>query len=909
METKMDRSQWHFRPNTQDEFIYNEVYVENCYKLPDDMSGITVIDVGANIGAFAVACLERGAERVICFEPDPDCYKTLCRHLDMFSAKRQAAYRLAVVGESRQLHPVYLSEAKIQDNILMTGGRHVNSNGEGVETDPICLRGVVLMGGVVWLKLDCEGSEHEILADNLPWDRIERIFGEIHDCGEGANADSLTDRLASVGYHVTTLFNPTDSRLSLFFAQKPVDVKQEEVKSDFCSQCGKHFSDPACGPTHALIAYEGNYVVQKTVCILTPFRNARRYLPLYFSQMASLQSLLNSSGYRMRIVAAEGDSLDGTRERIVELAHEHNIDLTLVDTTHGLMRWASVEDPIRLRAMSDVMNKALGEVRESDDIVVWIMSDLKWESQDILDLVQTAEHDETGTQDIYAPMVLTESGHFYDTWAFRWNGKRFNPSMTNPFATYQFEEEKVGLWEIDSAGTCLVMKAETALECRAYQEEAVSFCLDAKLKRHRVWLDIGVKVYHAPEPKKRLLWISDAVCISGFSRVAHALFPQLVEAGYDLTIIALNYFGEPHNFPYTIYPASVQGEDLSGNLRAKYLVYQAHKEDRPYDLIIKLDDPWNVKGLILSLDKLKSKYSVTAPTILPWATVDGENVNGDDLNYFPRVLVTSSFGSEELKKRGMWGRYSVVPFGVDTSIFHPIDKVEARSLVSSQEIPSDAFIVGVVSTNQLRKRLDLVLQYFSEWINQYQVSNAYLYLCLGPDHNSGFDINSLKDYYGLKNRIIWNPHLLSDQALALVYNSLDVYLSLSQGEGFGLPTLEAMACGVSCIVSDWAAYSSWVPESVAYKIPCTSTAVNSPVNTQSYIVGGVADQAETIGALQKLYLYPELRAKMGQAGVEFARDMSWGQTGDRLIAEIEKVISRAESSPSPMVVRAETERV
>lgn len=627
----------------------------------------------------------------------------------------------------------------------------------------------------------------------------------------------------------------------------------------------------------------------KTVCILTPFRNARGYLPLYFSQMVSLKDTLESEGYSMRIVAAEGDSLDGTRDRLIELGLQYNFDLTIVDTTHGHMRWASVEDPVRLKVMSDVMNKALDQVQESDDIVVWIMSDLKWDPADLLEMIQTTEHDETGTQDIYAPRVLLENGQFYDTWAFRSKGGvRFSPQA--PYMEFLRYSDGIGLYEIDSAGTCLVMEASVARDCRAEKDEAVSFCTNAKAQGHRIWLDLERRFYHAPLPRKRLLWISDAVCTSGFARVAHAMFPILAEAGYDLDVVALNYWGEPHNFPYRIYPAAVQGEDISGNLRVKYLVYGAQMEGRPYDLIIKLDDPWNIKGLVDSLKSLETDHNIPSPPVLAWVTVDGKNVKGSELDRpeIGSVIVSSEFGANQI---GFLESASVevVPFGVDPSIFKPLDKAESRTLVSSDQVPIDAFIVGVVSTNQLRKRLDLILDYFSSWITQYNVSNAYLYLCLGKENNSGCDIGSLVRYYGLQSRVILNTSLVNDQVLAHVYSSFDVYLSLSQGEGFGLTALEAMACGVPCVVSDWAAYSSWVPDNAAYKILCTSTAMSSPLNSRAYIVGGVADREETIGALQKLYMYSELREKMSKAGIEFAGGMTWAMTGEKLLKAIEAV--------------------
>jgi glycosyltransferase involved in cell wall biosynthesis len=46
---------------------------------------------------------------------------------------------------------------------------------------------------------------------------------------------------------------------------------------------------------------------------------------------------------------------------------------------------------------------------------------------------------------------------------------------------------------------------------------------------------------------------------------------------------------------------------------------------------------------------------------------------------------------------------------------------------------------------------------------------------------------------------------ISQDDLAGIYSAMDVFLGTSYGEGFGVPTIEAQACGVPVIVSDFAA--------------------------------------------------------------------------------------------------------
>lgn len=920
---------WTLRRNTQDEFIVKEVYEQNCYKLPDSLIGKVIIDIGANIGAFAAACADRGSSAVYCYDP---CLEISTKLFPL----PVSLHTRAVVGDKGP-ERVSLLEGGFNGDTHLTGGVNtfgVGDNGKSARAVRISdvVNTVLDRFGSdsepkqIWLKLDCEGREYDILSSDLPWDKIERIFGECHTLIDGKlskntpsieseefpiepNHNAIFDRLSSVGYGTIKMdANPDDEHLHLFWAEDwmtPEDRLKRALEDgkirEFQSEVLKMVEE-----SHGKV--EG----YKSVVVLTPFRNARKYLPLYFKQLFGLRDLLRDNGYSLRLVAAEGDSLDGTRERIVDLARESNIPLTLVDTTHGGMKWGSVEDPVRMRVMSEVMNKALDEVQEWDHIAVWIMSDLEWEPQNILNLIDWTEEE----QRIFAPMVFvadTNPRMFYDTWAFRdVGGKRFSPFP--PYYSYYSASE--GCQFIDSAGSCLIIPAHIARMCRAFKEEAVSFCRNAKTEGFEIVIDTGTVIYHAPRQKGTILWISDAVCISGFSRVAHAMFPILSEAGYDLEIVAINYWGNPHNFPYTIWPASMEGQDPSGTYRLQSLLW--HNRGK-YDAIICLDDPWNVPRITAAIDQIKRKdEEFIAPPVIAWVTVDGENIKGEDLNG-SHVVTCTGFGSATVligDFDGSAGVPAVVPFGVDTSVFHPFDKQESRSLAAS-EVPEDAFIVGVVANNQLRKNIYLTLECFSIWRDRTFTprerkegsDNAYLYLCLGPDNNSGCDIQSLVRYFDLQGRVIINSHLLSDPLLARVYNSFDVYLSLSLGEGFGLTALEAMACGIPCVVTAWSGYGSWIKDGTAIKVPCSHTQLTAPLNAPAYVIGGVADKERAVEALTRLYSMPDLREKLSERGIKLAQQMTWKETGDRLIKVIENVINSFERQEEREAIIEESEKI
>ena len=64
--------------------VAEDIILENKYQLPEDMKGLKVLDLGANIGAFTVAALERGAE-VVAVEPEGRNFETLLDNVEQWT--------------------------------------------------------------------------------------------------------------------------------------------------------------------------------------------------------------------------------------------------------------------------------------------------------------------------------------------------------------------------------------------------------------------------------------------------------------------------------------------------------------------------------------------------------------------------------------------------------------------------------------------------------------------------------------------------------------------------------------------------------------------------------------------------------------------------------------------------------
>lgn len=352
----------------------------------------------------------------------------------------------------------------------------------------------------------------------------------------------------------------------------------------------------------------------------------------------------------------------------------------------------------------------------------------------------------------------------------------------------------------------------------------------------------------------RLLWCSDAVIDSGFSRVAKNVLQHLAVKGWDVHVLGILYDGDPHDWGFPVYPA---GEDL-GLSRLPSLA----KKLRP-DVVLVLHDPWVVERFVDRVDAPMMAYvPVDAPNMRPQAAMA--------LSRLARTIFYTKFGLAEAVKAGFVGRGHVIPHGCDTTIYAPIDRDEARHRLGwLDKLPSDTYIVGNANRNQPRKRLDLTISYFAHWVEQYRLPKSVrLYLHCAP-FDVGWNIVQLADYFGVRDRLIVATDLhpmrgVPEEVLRLVYGAMDVQVSTTLGEGWGLTVAESMAVGRPQIVPEWAALAEWPSGAVRY-VPVTSIAVTpQAINT----IGGVADQEEFVRALHELYEAPDLRKKLGACGHE-----------------------------------------
>jgi FkbM family methyltransferase len=189
------------RPGTWDEHIFESVVKRNEYRLPEKLRPDDIIvDIGAHIGSFCYAALQRGSDYVYGFEANPANYQAAMRNLGGIG-RRLSLYNKAVWRSDKVVQTL-----RFTPNTDNNAAGHVLLDSGEVEVDVVAFDDVirrVTQDGrkrVRMLKIDCEGSEFPILLTSRTLHLIQTITGEYHEYGLGDGPQVIPEPAQVDGY-------------------------------------------------------------------------------------------------------------------------------------------------------------------------------------------------------------------------------------------------------------------------------------------------------------------------------------------------------------------------------------------------------------------------------------------------------------------------------------------------------------------------------------------------------------------------------------------------------------------------------------------------------------------------------------------------------------------------------------
>lgn len=295
---------------------------------------------------------------------------------------------------------------------------------------------------------------------------------------------------------------------------------------------------------------------------------------------------------------------------------------------------------------------------------------------------------------------------------------------------------------------------------------------------------------------KVLAYCDSPTCATGFGTVARNIFEALHRTGrYSIDILGINYWGDPHDFPYRIWPTGVnQDRDPYGRNKVASMLGQME-----YDVLFLLQDSFILDFMPKVLPALKAQgkrfksicyYPIDGTPKVDWI----KNVTTAD-----HVVAYSEFGANESKKvLPHCGDIHIIPHGANLTDFRQLDKTHVDSFKKAFfGNNSDKFIVTNLNRNQQRKDIPRTIAAFKEF--RKEVPNSVLYLHMAAK-DQGWDLNEVVKAYGFNTRedVLFPDRFGPNQGyprelVNMIYNASDLVVSTTLGEGWGLSWVEAMA--------------------------------------------------------------------------------------------------------------------
>ena len=212
-------------------------------------------------------------------------------------------------------------------------------------------------------------------------------------------------------------------------------------------------------------------------------------------------------------------------------------------------------------------------------------------------------------------------------------------------------------------------------------------------------------------------------------------------------------------------------------------------------------------------------------------------------------------------------RIVVMPLAAGNQFFPCHDADKRAAVRAKYGIPANAPYFLSLATLEIRKNLHQVLKAFSQLMKIQPQLPVYLILA----GMQGWKLDELKsalDGMGIaRNRVVL-PGFVEDEDLSALYSDALCFIYMSLYEGFGLPPLEAMACGTPVIASN----SSSLPEVV----------------DDAGILLNPQDTDGLCAAMGSMLADAAMREKLAAKGLERSRKFSWNRSVEIMMEAIQK---------------------
>lgn len=256
----------------------------------------------------------------------------------------------------------------------------------------------------------------------------------------------------------------------------------------------------------------------------------------------------------------------------------------------------------------------------------------------------------------------------------------------------------------------------------------------------------------------------------------------------------------------------------------------------------------------------------------------------EQANRMDEVWVPSAANRDSFLECGLRRPIQVMPLGVDTDYFHP----GARGFPN----PAGEFVFLANFEWSERKAPGLLLRAFNHTFGVHEPVHLVVKTF---NLDAGISLKQEIKELGLRESGGRVSFLLNREfphyQMAALYRSADCFLAASRGEGWNMPLMEAMACGLPAIATDWGAHREFVHSGIAYPLRIRGLV---PARARSPYYEGFAwadpDPEHLRHLLRHVFEHRDEAAALGRrAAAEMAQRWTWRHAATRIATRLGEI--------------------
>ncbi|MDD5079049.1 MAG: glycosyltransferase family 1 protein [Candidatus Omnitrophica bacterium] len=241
------------------------------------------------------------------------------------------------------------------------------------------------------------------------------------------------------------------------------------------------------------------------------------------------------------------------------------------------------------------------------------------------------------------------------------------------------------------------------------------------------------------------------------------------------------------------------------------------------------------------------------------------------ISHLSMVLTVSEFSKNDIinNLRGIGGGRVRVVYEAANEVFGQVEKTTSLQKIKRKFNIEGRYIL-TLGAEDPRKNTDLVIKKFLDLKNENKIKEKLVIVGI-PDwkHTKFYNIAQESK---CKNDIIFTD-FISEEDLVMLYNCASLFLYPSLYEGFGMPVLEAMACGVPVITSNVTS----MPETAG----------------DAAILINPRDSEELKGSILNLLNNEKLRDELIKKGLQQAKKFSWKRMAEETLKVYQMCFEKA----------------